>query len=293
MTIYLGPVGNLIALPSIGRGISAPLSVPSAVHQIAGRGGRVVDRFPGAASRVYALTVQGGSAEANTLEALYLGAYGPGPYVLNEPWRKNLLSANQSSGTDVLADTTGFVAITGTLTSSTAQSVLGPRSLAWAVTAANQRIMQGDLANTTNATPLRDTPVLPSIAYTGQAWGRLSASTGTTRLDIYWFTSAGVFISASTGTAVAMSNSAFGSFTVTATSPANAALARLSVINTVMGAAQTIYLDKWQFESGSTATAWFLGTGIPRVSFTDDLGEVYPVWPYTDLTFTLTEVGAS
>lgn len=294
MTIYLGRLGAQQALPSIGRGIDAPLSVPSAVHQIAGRGGKVVDRFPGAAARVYTMARSWLTAdELAIVEGMYLGAYGPGPFVLTEPWRRNMLSANQSSGTDVLADTTGFVPITGLLTSSTVQSDHGSRSLAWAVTAANQRMMQGDLANTTNATLLRDTPVLPSTSYTGQVRGRLSASTGTTRLDLYWFTAAGVFISASTGSAVAQSNAAFTSFTVTATSPATAALARLSVINTVMGAAQTIYLDKWQLEQASSAGAWVLGTGVPRVSFTDDLAESYNAPGYADAGFTLTEVGAS
>lgn len=294
MTIYLGRVGALQALPSIGRGLGATLSVPSSVHQIAGRGGRVVDRFPGAAARTYAMARSWLTADELTIvEAMYLGAYGPGPFVLWEPWRRNLLSPNQSSGTDVLDDTTGFVAITGTLSSSTAQSDHGSRSLAWAVTAANQRMMQGSLANTTNATLTADTPVLASTSYTGQVRGRLSASTGTARLDVYWFTSAGVFISASTGTAVAQSTSAFTSFTVTATSPSTAALARLSVINTVMGAAQTIYLDRWQLEQAASAGAWVLGTGVPRVSFTDDLAETYNLFPLIDAGFTLTEVGAA
>lgn len=292
MTIYLGPLGNLQALASIGgRGITANLAIPTAVHQLAGpNGGRVVDRV-GAAKRTYAMAQKNISQDdLGVLEALYLGGFGPGPFVLVEPWRRNLLSANQSTGTDAGRDTTGFKAITGTLSSQTAQSDHGSRSLGWAVTAANQRIMQGDLANTTNATLLLDTPVLPSTSYTGQARGRLSASTGTVRLDIYWFTAAGAFISASTGSATAQSNSAFTSFTVTATSPSTAALARLSVTNTVMGAAQTIYLDKWQLEQASSASAWVPGTGVPRVSFTDDFAQSYDIWPFVNAGVTMTEV---
>lgn len=295
MTIYLGPVGNLIALPSIGRGISAALTVPSAVHQIAGRGGRVVDRFPGAASRVYGMARSWLTADELTIvESMYLGAYGSGPFVLLEPWRANLLSANQSSGTDVLDDTTGFVPITGLLTSSTAQSDHGSRSLAWAVTAANQRMMLGDLANTTNANLLRDVPVLPSTVYSVGNRSRLSASTGTARVDVYWFTAAGAFISASTGTATALSNAAFTTCPcLNVTSPSTAAVMRASMINTVMGAAQTIYSDKWQVAYGATLPAWTLGTGVPRVSFTDDLAETYNGPGYMDAGFTLTEVGAS
>jgi hypothetical protein len=290
VTVYLGPLGNLIALPSIGRGITAPLNTPTVVHQLAGRGGRVLDKV-GPAKRTYGLTVQGGSAEAGILEALYLGAYGPGPYVLYDPWRLNLLSANQSSGTDVLADTTGFVAITGTLTSSTVQSDHGGRSLAWAVTAASQQMMLGTLANTTNATLLTDTPVLPSTVYSAGARLRLSASTGTARVDVYWFDKTGAFISASTGTATALSNAAFTTCPcLNVTSPSTAALARCSVINTVMGAAQTIYGDKWQVALGVTLPTWTVGTGVPRVSFDAELGETYPIWPAIDSTFSLVEV---
>lgn len=292
VTFYLGPVGNLQALPMEGGPVDATLTVPTAVHQIAGlRGGRVVDRV-GAAKRTYKLPGEWLTTESlAVLESLYLGAYGPGPYVLLDPWRQNLLTANQSSGTDVGRDTTGFVAITGTLTSSAAQADHGTRSLAWAVTAANQRMMQGSLANTTNATPALDTPVLPSTVYSFGNRMRLSASTGTARVDVYWFTAAGVFISASTGTATALSNSAFTTcLCLNVTSPATAALARFSVINTVMGAAQTLHQDKWQAALGAVLPAWAVGTGVPRVSFDGDLSQSYSIFPYVDAGLTMVEV---
>jgi hypothetical protein len=295
VTIYLGPVGNLIALPSIGRGISAALTVPSAVHQIAGRGGRVIDRFPGAAARTYQMARSWLTAdEVTILEAMYLGAYGSGPFVLFDPWRRNMLSANQSSGTDVLDDTTGFVPTnTAILSSSTVLAEHGQRSLAWAVTAISMPVITGLLTNEALADVTHDVPVVPSTAYTAQVRGRLSTSTGTIRPDLRWYDSAGAFISINSGTAVALVTGSWTTATVTATAPSNAALARFKLANTVMGAAQTIYLDKWQLEQASTAGAWVLGTGVPRVSFTDDLGESYNGPGFADAGFTLTEVGAS
>lgn len=292
MTIYLGPVGNLIALPSIGRDIKADLQRPTAVHQIAGtKGGRVVD-ITGPAKRTYGMEREHLTAdELATLEALYLGAYGPGPYVLLDPWRRNLVSANQSSGTDILADTTGFAANAGTITSSTAQADQGLRSLAWAVTAANQQVLTGLSTSVTASDLLVDIPVLPATVYSARVRGRLSTSTGTARLDLRWFTAAGVFISESTGTATAL---ATGSFTdmpaLNLSSPSTAALLRLKVQNTVMGAAQTIYLDRWQLQQQATLDAWTVGTGVPRVSFTGDLGQTYPVWPGVSATIEMTEV---
>lgn len=292
MTIYLGPVGNLIALPSIGRDIKADLQQPTAVHQIAGpKGGRVVDRI-GAAKRTYALAREHLTAdELGVLEALYLGAYGPGPYVLVEPWRRNQLSANQSTGTDVSADTTGFVANAGTITSSTTQADVGKRSLAWAVTAANQEALTGSSSTITVSSVTEDIPVIGSTVYSARVRARLSASTGTLRLDMRWFDKAGAFVSESTGTATALSTAAFTDCPCTnITSPSTAALLRLKVRNTVMGAAQTIYLDQWHLEQAAAASAWTVGTGVPRVSFTDDLSETYPVTGSTSAGLTLVEV---
>lgn len=285
----LGPLGSLQVLTD-PESYEAPLNLPAVVHQIAGRGGFVVDH-PAAAKSHFALGWETLTmAEVGLLKSIALGAFGPGPFVFLDPFQVNLLSANQSTGTDALMDATGFVAITGTLSSTTAQADQGSRSLAWAVTAANQRMMQGDLANTTNATLLTDTPVQPSISYTGQVRGRLSTSTGTARLDIYWFTAAGAFISASTGSATALSNASFTSFTCTATAPATAALARLSVINTVMGAAQTIYLDKWQTEQAAAASTWQVGTGVPRVSFDADIPQAFPFDARVNTSLSLQEV---
>lgn len=292
MTIYLGPVGNLLALPSIGRDIGATLSRPTAVHQIAGlRGGRVVD-ITAPAKWVYGMSRDLLTTdEVGLLEALYLGAYGPGPYVLLQPWRRNLLSANQSTGTDVLRDTTGFVANAGTISSSTAQFDQGMRSLAWAVTAANQQVLTGNLSSVTASDDTIDIPVLPSTAYSARVRGRLSASTGTIRLDMRWYDASEVFISESTGAAaVALATGSFSDVTCIKTSPSNAALLRLKVQNTVMGAAQTIYLDQWQLQQQATLDAWTVGTGVPRVSFTGDLKETYPFFPSVNATIELTEI---
>jgi hypothetical protein len=292
VTIYLGPVGNLIALPSIGRGITANMSLPSAVHEIAGtRGGRVVDRV-GAAKRTYAMSRDHLSLdELSALEALYLGAYGPGPFVLLEPWRRNLLTANQAAGTDVLADTTGFAANAGTITSGTSQADAGLRSVAWAVTAANQQVLTGSSTSLTASDDTVDIPVLPATVYSARVRARLSASTGTVRLDMRWHDRAEAFISASTGTATALSTSAFTDCPCTnITSPAGAALLRLAPINTASGAAQTIYLDQWQVQQAAALDAWTVGTGVPRVMFTGDIGETYSIYPSVSAQFELTEV---
>jgi len=292
VTTYLGPVGALVAMPDNG-GLKRNVAIPTSVHEIAGtKGGRVVDRV-GAAKATYSVDLAGMTLDELSLwECAALGAYGPGPHVLLEPWRRNLLSANQSTATDALRDTTGFVANAGTITSSTAQfDAPGMRSLAWAVTAANQQVLTGNLSSVTASDDTIDIPVLPNTVYSARVRGRLSTSTGTARLDMRWFTAAEAFISESTGTATALSTAAFTDMPcANITSPSNAALLRLKAQNTVMGAAQTIYLDKWQLQTGATLDAWTIGTGVPRVCFVEGFDQSYPVWPYVNGSITLVEV---
>ena len=151
--------------------------------------------------------------------------------------------------------------------------------------------LTGNSATITVSDDTVDIPVLPSTVYSANVRARLSASTGTARLDMRWFTAAEAFISESTGTATAL---ATGSFTdcpcANITSPSTAALLRLKVRNTVMGAAQSIYLDKWLLAMAAAVPAWTIGTGVPRVSFTGDLGQTYPILNSVNATIELTEI---
>lgn len=284
---YLGPVGALQALPLVGGEVNAGLDLSAATQRALG-GARTVD-YVGAPKRIYqfsgeALTTD----ELSVLEALALGAYGFGPLVLLDPWRTNQLDENLATGTGALATTEGFMAVTGSITSSTAQPSRGLRSLAWAVTAVSQRMVTGALANVT-AAQVTDIPVLPSTSYAAAVKARLSASTGSARLDAYWFTAAGAAISSSTGTAAALSTGGTTTLSVVATSPATAALLRLSVTNTAYLAATTIYLDDWQLAMATSVPAWTMGTGVPRVAITE-LDNTRSLAGYEDATMTLQEL---
>lgn len=289
MSTLLGQVGNLLTLPAVSVEQQTPEIAGSTSTAIGGRRKRWRTGTP---RRTFQLSRDHATLdEWSVVEQLAWGGYGSGPFVLLLPGRRNLLGANVSSGTNVLASTLGFGAVSGTVSSSTAQQYLAPRSLAWAVTAANQRVVASLTANITSADPATDVPVVAGLPYTGSLYARLSASTGTVRPDISWFTAAGAFLSTTTGTATALSSSAWTRVAVTnAVAPATAALAKLSLTNTVMGAAQTIYSDAWQLEQATAASAFLFGTGVPRVAFDslDDGGG--KVWERSG-SFTLVEVG--
>lgn len=292
MTTYLGPVGNLQAVPDNGA-LKRAFAIPTSVHEIAGtRGGRVVDRV-GTPKATYTADLTGLTQdEVSVWEGLALNAYGLGPHVLLEPWRRNLLTANQSTGTDTDRDTSGFVANAGTLsTSGSAFADMGSRSLIWDVTALNQKMMTGALSSITAADPAVDIPVLPNTVYSARVRARALTGTPQIRLDMRWFTAAGVFISESTGTATVPSTAGFTDVPcLSITSPATAALLRLKVENTVAPTTNTFYLDKWQLQFGATLDAWTVGTGVPRVSFTEGFDQSYSVHPYVNGSVTLVEV---
>src|SRR6266487_2027250 len=111
VAFYLGQAGSLLQ-------IKTPVSLdPSQVrkggtHDLLG-GGMVRDTL--GYRRKFTVGWEYATAdELSVLELLYATA---GPLVFVDPSRRNLLEANQSSGTATLKTTDGFVVATGTLTS--------------------------------------------------------------------------------------------------------------------------------------------------------------------------------
>jgi hypothetical protein len=290
MPIYLGPAENLQTLPYMGRGIEASLEIRAGVQQALG-GARTVDTV-GTPKRIYQLQRRFLTAvELSMLEGLTLGAYGDGPLVLIDPFRVNMLTANQSTGGDVLRDVSDMLASTipGSVSVSTAQARTGSRSFAWAVTAANQELYTSSTAAAVYD-PASMPVVKPGLDYMGSVYARLSTSTGTLQVAVRWFTATGTLLTTDAGTAVALSTSAWTRVSVgSATAPSTAAYARLQFKNTVMGAAQTIYLDDLQFEPGVALTPAVVGTGVPRVAVTS-LSDSYPIPASHDVAMTLVEL---
>src|SRR4051794_29763530 len=106
MAWYLGRPGALVQLPLPSRGTQVPFSGAGATHRLLS-GGVVQDKF--AVKRSWQLGWQMLTRDqVGVLNAFVYGTVGPGPYVLIDPEQRNLLSPNQSSGTDVTGDTTDF-----------------------------------------------------------------------------------------------------------------------------------------------------------------------------------------
>lgn len=285
---WFGRVGSLVELTRISPPAENKPSKSAVVHELAR--GRAVDVFP--IRRTWTLpAIALDDAERSVLDQAF---WLPGPYRLIVANQINQLTVQQSSGTDDLYDTTGFIATSGTLSSSTAQVRSGLRSLAWAVSsglAAGNGVWTGSAATTTAAAD--DVPVVVGKDYTFSFYVRHSTGTVQLRATINWFTAAGVSVSTSTGTSTSSSTANFDTrCTLTATAPATAAYARCECeIGTgTPSASMTIYLDQLQFEQASAVSAWVLGKGVPIVSVTEmDATEI--LVGRADHSLVLVEVG--
>jgi hypothetical protein len=208
----------------------------------------------------------------------------PGPYRFVDPTRRNLLTANQSTGTDALRDTTGIIArFGGSVSSSTAQARSGSRSIAWAVTPSGTG--QGIyLQGSTSTVDQTWAVVRPSTQYTVTGYMRSTLAISM-KAGMDWYDAAGAFISADTGgSGQALSTSAWTT-RVTRTTPAAPSSVAYGIpwfTNTTTGAAMTVFLDDPQMEEGTTANPWVFGTGVPLVTI-DSLEPDYSNW-YADAT---------
>lgn len=261
---YLGPAGNLVQLPNPAPGYTPAVVIKAGTHELLG-GGNVSDRL--GIRRRYTLTWPWqANTNFNTVRALVRAI---GPYRYLDGSEPNMLTANQSTGTDDLRTVEGVVArFQGTVSSSTTFAKSGQRSIAWATGTALGSTNRGIYMYTSTST-VDDTwtAVRPSTAYTASAYLRTTAA-----VNMYcgfdWHDSAGTYLSTSTtGTSTALSTSVFTTrVSHTVTSPSTAAYGIPFWLNaTTTAGAITVYMDEAQMEEAAAATTWMVGAGTPSV----------------------------
>lgn len=291
MTFWLGRPGTVLtALPHPGRGIDATLRIESQVKATIG-GGQTVDRAP-TGRRTYELDWRSLSPEQHSIvEEFQLGAKGPGPHVLLDPWRRNHLTTAQSSATSSTNNTTGFSpSASETLASVTAPVRRGPRALAWTIPSSSTAgILTLTPPNGLTAWP---TPALAVWTFTAWLRGDGTDPIVTAGSDIVWLDSAGATLSTSTGATIATSSGAYAQISQTATAPANAVnfQLRIRVTPASIATSTIVYLDQPQLDLYNGVRAWVLGTGVPLVSVTE-AGTSYRKPIKRGASLTLAEVG--
>lgn len=286
---WLGPAGSLVAVKAPTRD-----SYASARTRLGGVHGTLAGRLirdTVGYRRQFTLVWRNLTAdELSTLETLFEQ---PGPYRFVDSTRRNLLSANQSTGTDALLDVTGFSApFQGTVTSDTTQKRSGSRSLKWdtvtSLTLTNRGVYLPAPAGTPDATWAA---VLPSTAYTFSAYVRASAAISMYAV-IDWRDASGATISTDFGTGTAVSTTDWSTRLVCAnkTSPSTAAYAVPAVLDSAAPSAiRQVWIDDPQLEQAAATSTWTFGTGVPLVII-DALVPAYANYPLYGAELTLLEI---
>lgn len=291
MTFWLGaPASVLTALPHPGRGLDAPLNIPTNPRQTIG-GGLAVDRAP-KGTRTYELAWTSLSPEQHSIvEEFQHGARGRGPFILLDPWRRNHLTANQSSATSTWNTTTGFTpSASETVASATTPVRRGPRALAWTIPSSST-------AGILTITPPSGHTMWPTPAlatWTFSAWVRGGGTDPIVTIgsDIVWLDTAGATLSTATGSTIASASGAYAQISQISTAPAGAVgfNLRLRVTPASVSASATLYVDQPQLDMYNGVRNWVFGTGVPLVSCTAK-GTAYRKPVKNSASLTLAEVG--
>lgn len=201
------------------------------------------------------------------LRAYHTGHNGIGPWAMLLEIETNQLSANQSSGTDQFADTTGFSATEGTLSSTGLYSIQGSRSLLWE----------------TPASPVADSYI--SLSWHGSTYGypcvpgkeltfslQTSGSTASQviRPALAFFDSEGASVSTTLGplSNTSASLAVYKPTFTTAVVPPTGVYVQPRLIVTSPIASASITLDELQLQEGQDNTEWVPGSTTPLVSIT-------------------------
>lgn len=297
MPTFLGPVGALQQVRAPGRGFSPKIDdIGSLTRTLAGN---LVQQVT-SRKRTVTLTWQHLTTdEFGVLAGLRHGAFGPGPFVLSEPSQRNLLTANQSSGTDALRTTDGFAA-QGAAASIASSVGLPPQGVRWLAlttattgSAGTSIVKTGDGTDFNLAVPALDVPVVPGQSYT-LSWSDQRSGTGDAAAQfaarIRWYSPDGLTtVGTTNGTAYTPATSTTAR-SLTGVAPAGAGLARLYWTNvTAVSSSTVLYLDAIQLEQATSARPWVVGTGVPRYVITD-LTPTVDLVGFVNASMTLVEV---
>lgn len=179
------------------------------------------------------------------------------------PTRTNLMSLNQEG---VETDTTGFGANNNaTYARSTAQALTGAASLAITVVANSTVAAIGQGASRI--------PCTPGVTYTATSWWKAATTGRLCRIQLGFYTSAGVFISQATGTLVLDTTTGWTQTPpVSMVAPATAAtMEALLVIWDTVVAGEVHYVDQISIHKGTVTTPWTaFGSSWDWVEAVDD-----------------------
>lgn len=269
--MFFGRPGALVTMPYPRDGIDKPFE-RRLFDFATGTGQHIVSTMLGG-SRLFSLSWKALHVDTfRLMEQYWLGAMGRGPWAFIDPSVTNMLMINQSSATNVYADTRQFsINALGALSSNPTAAQIhrtgATRSLRWLWTSA-----PGATTPTLSfASPYRSWygfPVAPNLPYIFSGWakpdGTIDASI-TLSFRIQWLGADGTQLSEVTSGDIAAT--AWRQYSAGGAAPSNAAYARPVVIVTgsTVAAGGSLYLDEFQLEQDTVVNNWAPGAGTRAV----------------------------
>ncbi len=267
-SIWFGRPGALRKLWAPTGGIVATRDRDTSLFTNKAGGTRTTRALDGA--RQYALNYAAlGRASFEYLNQFQQGHMGPGPFVLIDPGRRNLLTVNQSSATSQTGDTRGFSANASGSSILSVDSPWGglPKMFSWSFSTSTPASPTLLLSKPSNVTGWLGIPVL-ARPYTW--WCTVVGGPIDVQMRIDWY-NATSFISSTSGSAVTTSTTVPRVASVkNAAPPAGAlwALCYVAPVSATIGAGETLSFLNFMFQEGVDADpAWTGGTGIYPVTF--------------------------
>lgn len=274
--VYFGLPGKLVQLPWPQGGVQAPVD-RSIYDFMSGDGNHRVSSLVGT-SRGYSLAWN--ALHQSTYDLLnehWVGQNGPGPFVLIDPSRPNLLRGNQSGATgewnDARGFTTGFVTAggNGTLSSNAVAANIhrarGRRSLQWSFSGTLVSTVSIGLDSAFSTWP--GIPVLQNAAYSFSFWVKPDGvvdSSIDVGLRLVWYRVDGTV--SRTDTVAPATVTAWTQKTTTQTSPADAAYCKpvITATGSTITTGGSLFIDELLFEQDSAVNPWAPGTGVLPVA---------------------------
>lgn len=296
--LYFGIPGALGILPQPRGGVKTPRVRPRQEFTLGN--GEVRARSSLQGSRLFELSYESiDFATHSTLLAFDQGHMGPGPFAFLDPGERNQLTVNQSASTSQTNDTLNF-SIAGSgcvLSSSTAQLLDVPRSLAWTFNFASPG---SGAALLTLDSPYPGWPGVPVVAgrsmcFSCQIRGGSADAIANYQPQLRWFDVNGITLSTITGSTVITSSGAWTGMTVAGVAPVGSAYVSPRVQYVTGASAGTIaYLTRFQLEEGAALSTWRPGTGVfpvTVVGYVDNWPWMYSTEVRSQATFSLRQDG--
>jgi hypothetical protein len=268
-SIWFGRAGSLQRLWAPTGGILATRDRDTSIFTNKSGGTRTIRSLEGA--RQYSLNYGAlGRANFEYLNQFVQGHMGPGPFVLVDPGRRNMLTVNQSSATSQSGDTRGFTiaAGAGSTLSSVASTWGGmPKVLTWAFSISAPTTPALALDKPSKATGWYGIPVI-NRAYT--FWCTVVGGPISVQLRLDWVNSAGAVIGQTLGSLVSTSTTIPARmFVKNATPPAGAVwvLPYVAPDGSTITAGESLSFLNFMLQEGvDTDASWIGGTGIYPVA---------------------------